>query len=103
MSKTIYFPHLFEEMIKQLESATQYIFLEYFLISPGIMWNTILGILERKAKDGVDIKILYDGSCSVTLLPYKYPKQIEKLGIQCKMFFRANPLIRTILIIFFFR
>lgn len=84
---------LFEEMIKQLESATQYIFLEYFLISPGIMWNTILGILERKAKDSVDIKILYDGSCSVTLLPYKYPKQIEKLGIQCKMFSPPIPFL----------
>lgn len=91
-----YFPAgelLFEEMVKQLESATQYIFLEYFLVSPGKMWNTILEILERKAKAGVDVRILYDGSCSVYLLPYKYPKQIENLGIQCKMFSPPIPFL----------
>lgn len=95
-SDVVYFPSgelLFEEMIKQLEAATEYIFLEYFLISPGKMWNTILEILERKAKAGVDIKILYDGSCSVYLLPYKYPEQIEKLGIQCKMFSPPIPFL----------
>ena len=95
-SDVVYFSSgelLFEEMIKQLETATEYIFLEYFLIAPGKMWNTILEILERKAKAGVDVKILYDGSCSVYLLPYKYPKQIEKLGIQCKMFSPPIPFL----------
>lgn len=84
---------LFEEMVKQLELATEYIFLEYFLISPGKMWTTILEILQRKAKEGVDVRILYDGSCSVYLLPYKYPKEIEKLGIQCKMFSPPIPFL----------
>ena len=84
---------MFEEMIKQLETATEYIYLEYFMITHGKMWNTILKILERKAKEGVDVRLLYDGSCSVYLLPYKYPKQIEKLGIKCQMFSPPIPFL----------
>lgn len=87
--------NMFEEMIKQLENATEYIYLEYFMISHGKMWNTILGILARKAKEGVDVRLLYDGSCSVYLLPYKYPTQIEKLGIKCQMFSPPIPFLST--------
>lgn len=86
---------MFEEMIKQLESATEYIYLEYFMISHGKMWDTILNILVRKAKEGVDVRLLYDGSCSVYLLPYKYPEQIEKLGIKCHMFSPPIPFLST--------
>jgi len=93
-----YFPigeEMFEEMIKQLESAKEYIFLEYFMISHGKMWDTILKILVKKAKEGVDVRLLYDGTCSVYLLPYKYPERIEKLGIKCRMFAPPIPFIST--------
>lgn len=86
---------MFERMIKQLESAKEYIFLEYFMISPGKMWNAILEVLVKKAREGVDVRVLYDGSCSVYLLPYKYPKQIEEMGIQCRMFSPPIPFLST--------
>jgi len=86
---------MFEEMIKQLETAKEYIFLEYFMISHGKMWDTILKILARKAEEGVDVRLLYDGSCSIYLLPYKYPEQIEKLGIKCHMFSPPIPFLST--------
>ena len=86
---------MFEEMIKQLESATEYIYLEYFMIAHGKMWDTILKILVKKAREGVDVRLLYDGTCSVYLLPYKYPERIEKLGIKCRMFAPPVPFIST--------
>lgn len=97
-TKVTYFPigeKQFEEMIKQLESAKNYIFLEYFMISPGHMWKTILDILVRKAKEGVDVRLLYDGTCAVYLLPYKYPERIEKMGIKCRMFSPPIPFLST--------
>ena len=97
-NQVIYFPigeELFAEMKKQLETATEYIYLEYFMLAPGTMWNEILKILERKAKEGVDVRVLYDGTCSVYLLPYKYPEQIEKMGIKCCMFAPPVPFIST--------
>lgn len=97
-ANVVYFPigeALFEEMIKQLEAAKDYIFLEYFMIGPGYMWKTILNILIEKAKEGVDVRLLYDGSCSVYLLPYKYPQKLEKLGIKCRMFSPPIPFLST--------
>lgn len=93
-----YFPigeEMFEEMVKQLESAKEYIYLEYFMIAHGQMWNKILMILVKKAKEGVDVRLLYDGSCSVYLLPYKYPKRIEEMGIKCRMFSPPIPFLST--------
>ena len=93
-----YFPigeEMFEEMVKQLESAKEYIYLEYFMIAHGQMWNKILKILVKKAKEGVDVRLLYDGSCSVYLLPYKYPKRIEEMGIKCRMFSPPIPFLST--------
>ena len=88
-SSARYYPlgdDVFQEMLDQLEQAEHFIFLEYFIISEGYMWGRILNVLERKAKEGVEVRVLYDGTCAVALLPYNYPKQLEALGIRCKMF-----------------
>ena len=93
-----YFPlgeDKFREMLNQLEQAEQFIFLEYFIVYPGIMWNQILNILSRKAKEGVEVRMLYDGMNAFTNLPYGYPKQLERLGIQCKMFSPVHPFVST--------
>lgn len=86
---------MFAEMLKQLESAKEYIFLEYFIVTHGKMWNEILKILVKKAKEGVDVRLLYDGTCSIYLLPYKYPKYIEKMGVKCRMFSPPIPFVST--------
>ena len=55
----------------------------------------VLEILARKAAQGVDVRLMYDGTCEFTLLPRNYPKRLQKLGIQCKVFSRATPLVST--------
>lgn len=97
-NQVTYFPigeEMFKEMIEQLESAKEYIYLEYFMIAHGQMWNKILKILVKKAREGVDVRVLYDGSCSVNLLPYKYPNRLEKMGIKCRMFSPPIPFLST--------
>ena len=84
-----------EELLKQLEQAKHFIFLEYFIVEEGVMWGKVLEILARKAKEGVEIRILYDGSCEFITLPHDYPKRIRKLGIQCKMFAPLTPFVST--------
>lgn len=93
-----YFPvgeDKFSELLKQLEKAEHFIFLEYFIISEGLMWGEILEILARKAKEGVDVRLLYDGTCELALLPHKYPKLLGELGIKCKVFAPVSPFIST--------
>ena len=93
-----YFPlgeHKLDELLLQLEQAKHFIFLEYFIVEEGLMWGKVLEILARKAKEGVEIRMLYDGSCEFTTLPHDYPKRIRKLGIQCKMFAPLTPFVST--------
>lgn len=85
----------FEEMLRQLEGAEHFIFLEYFIINEGLMWGKVLEILARKAREGVEVRLLYDGTCELALLPHNYPKLLKELGIQCKVFAPVSPFIST--------
>ena len=93
-----YFPlgeDKFEEMLKQLEAAKQFIFMEYFIIDEGLMWGRILEILVKKAAEGVDVRVMYDGTCEFALLPHDYPKRLKALGIRCKIFAPVTPFLST--------
>ncbi len=85
----------FEEMLKQLQTAEKYIFMEYFIVEEGLMWGRILEILAQKVQEGVDVKVMYDGTCEFSTLPYNYPEKMRKLGIQCKMFAPVTPFLST--------
>ena len=52
-----------EAMLEELEKAENYIFMEFFIIEEGYMWGRILDILTRKAKEGVMVRVMYDGMC----------------------------------------
>lgn len=52
--------------------------MEYFIIEEGIMFNSILSILEEKVKQGVEVRIMYDDMGSLGTLPASYAKQLEK-------------------------
>lgn len=93
-----YFPlgeDKWKELLQQLEQAEHFIFLEYFIVDEGLMWGKILEILARKAKEGVDVRVMYDGTCEFSTLPHDYPKRLRKLGIRCKMFAPVAPFVST--------
>ena len=97
-TQVTYFPSgeaKFAALLPQLESATQYIFLEYFIIDEGLMWGRILEILAHKAAQGVDVRVMYDGTCEFSTLPRDYPRRLEALGIQCKVFAPVTPFVST--------
>ena len=85
----------FAEMLRQLELAEHFIFMEYFIVDEGLMWGRILEILARKASEGVDVRVMYDGSCEFALLPRDYPKRLRSLGIKCKTFAPVTPFVST--------
>ena len=93
-----YFPlgeTMFERMLTELEQAERFIFLEYFILDEGYMWDSILDILRRKAAAGVDVRVMYDGTCEFLLLPRNYPKQLEAMGIKCQAFAPLQPFVST--------
>lgn len=82
-------------LINALEDAQDFIFMEYFIIERGKVWDSIVDILERKVKQGVEVRVMYDGLCSLTKLPIGYFKELRKLGIQSKTFAPARPFFTT--------
>lgn len=83
----------FYAMLSQLRSAKHFIFLEYFIISRGVIWQSILDILSFKSKNGVEIKLIYDGiGCALTL-PMNYDKHLNSLGIPTQVFHPIRPVL----------
>ena len=86
---------MYPVLLEELRKAERYIFMEYFIVEKGEMWDSILEILKEKAAAGVEVRFMYDGMCSLTLMPYGYPKQLEKYGIHCKMFSPVRPVLSS--------
>lgn len=86
---------MFQSMLVELNKAKDFIFMEYFIVDDGYMWDNILEVLIKKANEGVDVRVMYDGTCEFALLPRTYPSSLEKLGIHCKVFSPVSPFIST--------
>ncbi len=87
---------MFPVLVKELEQAKHYIFIEYFIIHDGVMWRTILDILEKKVKEGVDVRLIYDDMGCLTTLPHKYYETLRKKGIKCQVFNPFRPILNII-------
>lgn len=83
------------DFLEDLSSARHFIFLEYFIVSEGQMWGKILYILSQKVKEGVEVRLMYDGTNEFTNLPHNYPAMLEKLGIACRIFDPVRPFVST--------
>lgn len=87
----------FEAMLKELKRAKHFIFLEYFIIKPGIMWEEILKILEEKAREGIEVRVMYDDAGCITSLKKSYNQVLEEKGIKCVVFNKLNPVSGVIM------
>lgn len=85
----------FEALLTELEKAEKFIFMEYFIIEEGYMWGRILSILKRKAQQGVDVRVMYDGMCEISNLSFDYSQRLEKLGIKSRAFSPIMPFLST--------
>lgn len=80
----------FSDVIKELEKAERFIFIEYFIIAEGKWWNRILEILKEKARRGVDVRIIYDDMGTISCLPASYNWTLRSYGIKCCCFNRIS-------------
>ncbi len=72
-----------------IANAKDFVFLEYFIISEGSMWEEIFALLCAKAQAGVDCRVIYDDIGSMHFLPSAFIRRLEAAGIQVRTF---NPL-----------
>ena len=95
-TRTKYYPlgdDCYDDILAALWGAERYIFIEYFIIEEGKLWNSVLDILEEKAGNGVEVRVIYDDIGSIATLPGDYPARLEKLGVRCRVFNRFVPVV----------
>lgn len=85
----------FERIKEELQKAEKFIFIEFFIIALGKMWDGILEILKEKAAQGVEVRVIYDGLGSIITMPKNYEKELEKYGIQCQQFNKILPILSS--------
>lgn len=97
-TQAVYFPlgdEWFPAMLEELKKAEKFIFMEFFIVEEGILWNSVLEVLKEKVARGVEVRVLYDGMCSLALLPNFYPSILEREGIRCRMFCPIKPVFSS--------
>lgn len=82
----------FPVMLEELKKAKHYIFMEYFIVAEGVMWDAILDVLKEKVKEGVDVRFMYDDVGSINYVPFHYYKKMEAMGIKCISFNKMIPI-----------
>ena len=93
-SRVEYFPSgeaFFEALLRELPKARRYIFVEFFILQEGEMWGEVLKILEQKAREGVEVRVLYDDFGCFVKLPRDYCAEVRAKGIQCEVFSPFRP------------
>jgi len=83
----------FESVLQDLKQAKKFIFLEYFIIEEGFMWNSILEILKQKQQEGIEIRIMYDDFGCMFKLPQNYYKTLKSYGFKVHVFHKFNNIL----------
>lgn len=86
---------MFEAMLEDVKKAQKFIFLEFFIVDYGYMWGSLLEELVKKAKEGVEVRLLIDGSNLITRLKSNFPLEMASLGIECRVFSKMYPIVST--------
>lgn len=85
-----------EALISDIETARSYIFLEYFIIDEGLIWDRIHKILVKKAESGVDVRVLYDDIGCMRTLPHGYERVLRAEGIRACRFAKVTPRVSSV-------
>jgi cardiolipin synthase len=99
-TQVTYYPlgdELFPALLADLERAKRYIFLEYFIIAEGKMLDRVLDVLERRASEGVDVRIIYDDIGCEAATPLSFVAKAERAGIRTLGFNRILPFLSIVM------
>ncbi len=86
----------FESLLRDLESAEHFIFLEYFIIAQGELWSKVHKVLRDKAKAGVEVRLLYDDFGCMKTLPLHYEYNLRAEGIKTYRFSKVSPSLSSV-------
>lgn len=97
-TESTYYPlgeDFFEGMKEAILEAEEYIFFEFFIVSEGKMWQSLLELMSQKAEEGVDVRIMFDDIGSFVTLPADIVEQLEERGIKTRVYNPFHPILTS--------
>ncbi len=94
--ETRFFPSgeaMFPVLLEELRKAERYIFLEYFIIGEGKMWDAVHEILLEKVRSGIDVRVIYDDVGCAVSVDRHFDAKLRAEGIDCRIFQRFVPFL----------
>ncbi len=88
---------MFPAMLEALEASEHFIFMEYFILDKGTMFDTVIEVLERKVKEGVEVRLIYDDMGCITTMPAHFYRSLQAKGIKCAAFNPFRPMLSIIM------
>lgn len=79
-----------DRLLEELQNAEKFIFMEYFILARGEMWNKIYAILKKKAAAGVEVRIIFDDFGSIARQNKNFIKRLRNDGIKVIAFNRVR-------------
>ncbi len=94
-----YFPlgeDMFARVMDDIEKASRYVFLEFFIINESdYMWQSLFSLLCQKAAEGVEVRIIYDAMGCLTTVGQDFAERVRSKGIKCYPFSPVKPFVST--------
>ena len=88
---------MFVDMIRDIKRAKEFIFLEYFIMKPGYMFDTLMNALEEKANEGVKVRLIYDDMGCIDEFEANHYNQLQQKGIHVACFNPFRPFMSIIM------
>lgn len=83
----------FPELLQRLKQAERYILIEFFIMKDGQMLQQLLEVLQKKAQEGLEVRIIFDDFGCMLSLPTDFVQQMESKGIRCLRFNPFTPIV----------
>jgi len=91
-----YFPSgtdFFRDAAEKMSRAEKFIFLEYFILAEGRLWDQVLAILTERARHGVEVKVIFDDFGNITRMRSETIARMREEGMEVSIF---NPVHRYV-------
>ena len=75
-----------EDMLRRMERAEHFIFMEYYIVGQGEIWEEMSRVLQRKAAEGVEVKVIFDDFGSMLRLSRQEMAALRAAGVELQLF-----------------
>ena len=88
-TKAVYLPEgalLLEDILGRIKAAERFIFMEYFILAEGKLWDRMSAALCERARSGVEVKIIFDDFGNIKRFSAESLQTLRDAGVEVIVF-----------------